>query len=335
MRKIFVLVCVILFVNALCAFAQATTATTAPAASDQANKEPVTLIDFSNLDDTMVDYSNTAGDQVPASEKDKLKVDLSLKNWETELASSSQVGENQVLTFAAPATTKEGKTVLGIRIHFPDGNYNSYCIIKPPFDIPAYEDKPGDPAGTGNKFTGKGILKNVGVIKYIQMYVNGRNFPHGIGLILEDENGMERNIFVDYLRFAGWRTLVWKNPDYITDVNKRDIQLNPLYPQTMPFIKLKGIVIYRDASNIGGDFVSYVQDIKVAYDLAITSDQDLDINDEGVWHIVRDREEKRKTAELKRLGNVQVLRYLEQKKQYQGPDLTTTPNTANPTPPTK
>jgi len=322
MKKILVLVGVILLAGAVSAFAQATTA------ADTGNKEPVTLIDFSNLDGTDIDFSDTAGSSVSAAEKANLKVDLSIPNWDSELSSSSQVGENQALSYVKAATTKEGKTVLGVRVHFPESNYNSYCIIKPPFDIPAYEDKPGDPAGSGNKFTGKGVLKNVGIIKFIQIDVNGRNFPHGIGIIYEDQNGQEKTVFIDYLRFAGWKTLIWKNPNYVQDVKNRELQFNPLYPQSMPFIKLKGIIIFRDGANIGGDFVTYVKDIKVAYDLAMTSDQELDVNDESVWHIVRDREEKRKAAELKRLGNVQVLRYLEEKKQYKGPDPTApTPST--------
>ncbi len=321
MKKIFVFVCVLLCAGALSAFAQA-------AATTGGNTEPVTFIDFGNLDGTDIDFSDTAGASVAATEKANLKVDLKIANWESELASSSQVGDNMKLSYVAAATTKDGKTVLGIRIHFPEANYNSYCIIKPPFDIPAYEDKPGDPAGTGNKFTGKGVLKNVGVIKYIQIDVNGRNFPHGIGIIYEDQNNQEKIVFIDYLRYAGWKTLTWKNPNYVQDVKNRDLQFNPLYPQTMPFIKFKGIIIYRDGANIGGDFVTYVRNVKVAYDLAMTSDQELDINDEGVWHIVRDREEKRKAAELKRLGNVQVLRYLENKKMYKGPDPTApTPST--------
>jgi hypothetical protein len=324
MKKILVFVCVLLCAAALSAFAQQTTT-----AADTGNNTPVTFIDFANLDGTDIDFSDTAGASVSAAEKANLKVNLAIENWETDLASSSQVGDNQALSYVAAATTKDGKTVLGIRVHFPDGPYNSYCIIKPPFDIPAYEDKPGDPAGTGNKFTGKGILKNVGVIKYIQIEVNGRNYPHGIGIIYEDQNNQERIVFIDYLRYAGWKTLTWKNPNYVTDVKNRDLQFNPLYPQNMPFIKFKGIIIYRDGANIGGDFVTYVKDVKVAFDLAQTSDQELDVNDENVWHIVRDREEKRKATELKRLGNVQVLRYLEKKKMYKGPDPTApTPSTS-------
>jgi len=310
MKKFSLIVGMLLLLAALSAYAQ----------ESDGNTEPTTWIDFSNLDNTEIDFSDTAGSAVSDADKANLKVDLSIKNWETDLASSSQVGENQALTYVAPATTKGGQTVLGIRIHFPDASYNSYCIVKPPFDIPAYEDNAGDTTGTGNKFTGKGILKNVGTIKFIQIDVSGRNFPHGIGIIMEDQNNEERIIFIDYLRFAGWKTLTWKNPNYVTDVKNRELATKPLYPQSQPFIKFKGIIIYRDGSNIGGDFVTYVKDVKVAYDLATTSDSDLDINDEGVWGIVRSREDRRKLAELKRLGNVQILRYLEKKKMYRGPD---------------
>ncbi len=310
MKKISLIVSVLLLFAGLSAFAQA----------GDANTEPVVWIDFANLEDTDIDFSDTAGASVSATEKANLKVNLKIENWESDLASSSQVGQNQQLSYVAAASTKGGGTVLGIRVHFPEANYNSYCIVRPPFDIPAYEDKAGDTAGTGNKFTGKGILKNVGIIKFIQIQVNGRNFPHGLGIIMEDQNNEEKIIFIDYLRFAGWKTLVWKNPNYIQDVKNRELAAKPLYPHSQPFIKFKGIIIYRDGANMGGDFVTYIKDVKVAYDLALTTDSDLDINDEGVWHIVRDREERRRMAELKRLGNVQVLRFLERKKLYKGPD---------------
>jgi len=287
----------------------------------QDTKEPVILIDFSSLADTDVDFGDVAGAGLPEADKALLKVDLSLANWEIDLSSSSQVGDNQALSYVKPATTiTDSKVVMGIRIHFPEANFNSYAIVKPPFDIPAYEDKPGDPAGTGNKFTGKGIMKNVGNIKFIEITVNGRNYPHGIGIIIEDQSGAEKIIFIDYLRYAGWKTLVWQNPNYITEVKNREMRSTPLYPRSQPFLKLKGLIIYKDASSVGGDFVTYIKDIKIAFDEAQTSEYELDINDEALWNIIQDREQKRTMAEMKRLGNVQVLRYLEKKKQYDGRD---------------
>jgi len=87
----------------------------------------------------------------------------------------------------------------------------------------------------------------------------------------------------------------------------------PLYPKGEPYLKLIGIIIYRDAAQEGGDFVTYVKDIKVTYDKAIIQTT-RDINDEAIWGILQQRNEARRLAELKRLGNLQVLRFLEQQK---------------------
>jgi len=63
----------------------------------------------------------------------------------------------------------------------------------------------------------------------------------------------------------------------------------------------------------GGDIVTYVKDIKITYDKALLETQ-RDINDEAIWGILTQRQEARKAAEIKRLGNLQVLRTLEKQK---------------------
>ncbi len=47
---------------------------------------------------------------------------------------------------------------------------------------------------------------------------------------------------------------------------------------------------------------------------------DTDLNHEEVWGILAQREEERRNAELSRLGNLQVLRYLEEQKMHQEPE---------------
>jgi hypothetical protein len=304
--------------------------------------EPQVLLDFNDLkadvtkegdtqpsenQATMVDYRSQAGAGIPADELDQLKTSLAIGNWEVDLASSSQYRENIIYSYVKQAETigtaadfegedMKNKTVLAVRIHFPEPSFNSYAIIKPPFEIPAYMDKEGDEnKGKGDKFDNKGILKNVGSIKEIDMVVSGRNFPHGIGLIFKDQTGEERTVFLGYLNYAGWRRLKWENPNYISDVRNRELKVFPLYPQSEPFIKFIAIIVYRDAAQTGGDFVTYVKDIKVKYDLA-WQDFELDINDEAVWGIMQQREEARRKAEIRRLGNLHILRYLEKKKMY-------------------
>jgi hypothetical protein len=215
------------------------------------------------------------------------------------------------------------KKVLGVRIHFPVEPYNSWAIIQPPFDIPAYADKDSlsgtglvvaaADKGKGEKFNGYGTVKNVGVLKSLSLTVYGANFPNGIGVVVSDQDGNEQTMFMDYLQFDGWRTLTWNNPNYISDVRNRELRKFPLYPKGEPYLKLVGIVIYRDAAQEGGDFVTYIKDMKITYDKAIIETQ-RDINDEAIWGILQQRQEARRMAELKRLGNIQVLRFLEQQK---------------------
>jgi hypothetical protein len=283
---------------------------------------------------TLIDYSAVAGASFTAEEKAGMKSSLALGNWQVQLASSARSVANQSVTMTKEAATSASskqfngqdmasKKILGVRIHFPVEPYNSWAMIQPPFDIPAYADKDAlqngqlvtadADKGKGEKFNGYGVVKNVGVLKSLSITVYGANFPNGLGVVVADQDGTEQTLFMDYLQFDGWRTLTWNNPNYISDVRNRELRKFPLYPKGEPYLKLVGIVVYRDAAQEGGDFVTYVHDIKITYDKAII-ETTRDINDEAIWGILQQRNEARRLAELKRLGNVQVLRFLEQQK---------------------
>jgi len=283
---------------------------------------------------TLIDYSAVAGASFTAEEKAAMKSSLALGNWQVQLASSARSIANQSVTMTKEATTSASakqfngqdmasKKILGVRIHFPTEPYNSWAEILPPFDIPAYSDKDtlqngslvvaDADKGKGEKFNGYGVVKNVGVLKSLSVTVYGANFPNGLGVVVADQDGNEQTMFMDYLQFDGWRTLTWNNPNYISDVRNRELRKFPLYPKGEPYLKLVGIVVYRDAAQEGGDFVTYIHDIKITYDKAII-ETTRDINDEAIWGILQQRNEARRLAELKRLGNIQVLRFLEQQK---------------------
>ncbi len=283
---------------------------------------------------TLTDYSAVAGASFTDEEKAAMKSSLALNNWQVILASSARSIANQSVTMTKEAVTSASakqfngvdmanKKVLGVRIHFPTEPYNSWAIIQPPFDIPAYADKDAVQGnklivadadkGLGQKFDGFGVVKNVGVLKSLSITVYGANFPNGLGVVVADQDGTQQTMFMDYLQFDGWRTLTWNNPNYIGDVRNRELRKYPLYPKGAPYLKIVGIIVYRDAAQEGGDFVTYVRDIKVTYDKAIIETQ-RDINDEAIWGILQQRNEARRLAELKRLGNIQVLRFLEQQK---------------------
>lgn len=312
--------------------------------------EESVLIDFSLLGknmgtltenrETFVDYSKVAL-LTSYSENDKklMRTSLALDNWEVTLASSSRTVVTSGYSYTKETPVQQnaskpefgGKVVLGMRVHFPVEPFNSWAIVKPPFEIPAYTDKTvvaddgtvtepvsGDANfGKGDKFeVGFGVVKNVGVLKSVKMWVYGRNFPQSISLILKNERGEEKIINMGNLQFDGWRELIWDNPNYIFEVRNRELQIYPIYPELSPYYKLQGILVQKNAEQLGGDCIVYLKEIRLIYDKAVADLQN-DILDEEVWRIITEKETERKNAEIKRLGEIQVLRYLETKKMHQ------------------
>jgi len=297
--------------------------------------EESVLIDFNELLDdyqgehqaTLVDFSSVAGTRFTEEEKAAMNTSLYVPNWGVELSSSSRTVTNDRLSYVRAVTVSEGATqfageqVMGIRVHYPEGSFNSYAWVEPPFAIPAYATSPViEDAPKGDQFTGFGVLKNVGVIKSVKVNVYGMNYPMGMAIVLIDEQEQTQQIPMGYLDFDGWRELTWNNPNYVTEVRNRELSRFPLYPRSAPSVTLDSLQFYRDAMQEGGDFICYVKDISVIYDQAVIQDVDTDLDHEEVWGILAAREEERRNAELSRLGNLQVLRYLEEQKMHQEPE---------------
>ena len=283
---------------------------------------------------TMMDYSQVAGGSFTTQQRSVMRTSLAIENWEVVLASSSRTVGNITLSYTREAPSRQFGTVMGVRVRFPIEPFNSWAIVRPPFEIPAFEpmanisdDGTITPVEGNDGITGRsrfeaqesgdpafGVIKNVGVIKSVAVNVYGLNFPHGLSTILIDAQGNSRNIFMGYLQFDGWGELIWNNPAYVQEVRNRDIRLYPLYPASTPFVKFGGFLVQRDAAKEGGDFITYFKDVRLIYDLAVL-DTERDIDDETLWNIIYDRETARKVWEMERFGQTQVLRYLETRKQ--------------------
>lgn len=289
--------------------------------------EEAVLIDFAKLaadsepnqdnvmtqnERTLMDYSQAAGATFTPEQREIMRTSLAMPNWDIVLAPSSRTIANQINSYALEAPSKKYGNVLGVRIHFPVESFNSWARIQPPFEIPAFEVQE-DSALTRFE-EGYGVIKNVGVIKSVAVTVYGLNFPNGLTAILVDGSGNEIPVFMGYLNFDGWGELRWDNPGYVTEVRNRELRLFPLYPKSTPFIKFGGFLVQRDAAMEGGDFIAYFKDVKVIYDKAVI-ETERDIEDEGLWNIIQDREAARKNLEMERFGNLQVMRYLENQKQ--------------------
>jgi len=283
---------------------------------DAKDQNERTMMKFSN-----VRFTGSFTDE----QKKSMETSLAIQNWEVLLSSSSRTISSMVNSYTREASSKQFGTVMGVRVHFPVEAFNSSALVKPPFEIPAYEPLSGDgspeePASdTKTKFEdGYGVLKNVGTIKAVAVNVYGLNFPHGLWTIIQYDDGdgaqREQSLYMGHLNFDGWGELRWDNPSYIQEVRNRDLRLYPLYPDNMPFIKFVGFELKRDASRKGGDFITYFKDVKVIYDKAIL-DTDRDIDDEALWNIIRDRETARKLWQMERFGQTQVIRFIDFQKQ--------------------
>lgn len=290
------------------------------------------LIDFNQLIDdyqgeneaTLIDLGSQAGTTFTDEQKASMNMSLYVPNWEVHLSNSSRTTINDSLSYVLYPTVNDsgvryaGEKVLGIRVHFPTGSFNSYALVMPPFTIPAfYTNQFVEDAPTGRQFDGYGVLKNVGVIKSIKITTFGMNHPISLSVRLRNEAQEVKNYPMGYLDFSGWRELTWNNPNYISEISHRKLYTMPLYPSMENAVMLESIQFYRDAMKEGGDFIGYIKDIRVIYDQAVIQDVDTDLNHEEIWGIIAVREAERTEAELKRLGKQQVLRFLEEQKIHQ------------------
>jgi hypothetical protein len=347
MKKTFYFLAAVLLLAGTCAFA-----------------DEATIIDFTMLDadcvkdaqsgnftensHTVMDYSVAAGATFTNDQKSLMKTSLALPEWEIKLNSSATTVASAALSEVVAAPVKSdaqvpfaGKKVMGARILFPAITANSSAKIVPAFEIPAYEPlASSDENGTRKaptaeeKASGKtlfeggyGVVKNVGTIKSLAVTTMGMNFPHGLYVLLKDNDGVERRYFMGYLGFDGWKTLRWNNPNYISEVRTREIRVYPIYPRGLPFVKFDGFEITRDASHVGGDFIGYFKDVKIIYDKALLT-TDRDIADEDLWGIITKKESDNQSAEMLRFGTKQVDRYLEKAKMAQENSFTSSLNTA-------
>jgi len=288
---------------------------------------------------TVMDFRNRPGiNNLTATQRSLMRTSLAIENWLVELSSSSQTVVNNSFSYTKEATSRENFggeiKVMGVRIHFPTEMYNGNAVIRPPFEIPAY-DKSDPPADANAELTpadrtyddktrfeqdadgkeGYGVIKNVGTVKQISVNVYGLNFPHSLLVMYEDGDGVMHEANMGSLNFDGWATLTWENPNYVQDVRQRTLRLYPLYPTYAPYIKFAGFRIKRDAMNAGGDFIGYFKDVNVIYDKAVLEDPARDINDEKEWGIIQLREDNKSRDEQEHFGLDQIYRYEEYQKQ--------------------
>jgi hypothetical protein len=273
---------------------------------------------------TMMNYDRASGSSFTADQKSLMKTSLALDQWEVELNSSAREPVALAASKTKGATVKQsanvpfaGQDVLGVYVLFPDWANNASAKIVPPYEIQAYEKLEDSDSSETQQYrfdNGYGVVRNVGTLKSVAVTTFGDNYPHKLFVLLADQDGITRRYYMGTLQFDGWKTLIWNNPNYISDVRTREIRVYPIYPRGLPYVKFCGFQVARDANDIGHHFVGYFKDVKVIYDLAVLS-TDRDIAEEDLWKIIETEEKDRQDFEMSRFGNKQVQRYIEKDKQ--------------------
>ncbi len=171
------------------------------------------------------------------------------------------------------STDEKFSKALGVHIYYEYSHGNDWAQIKPKMEINQFYAKEGE-----------GIVRNVGPIKSVSILVSGRNYSYSIEVRMVNQDGKFKSINFGTLWFKGWKKLTWNNPNYIKDKKKRDIIKVHLYPQYAPYLKLDSIIIYKSPQEIGGDFVTYIKDVRIEYE-PLMKKIDMPVADEKEWGI--------------------------------------------------
>ena len=271
-----------------------------------------TLIDFSvtgDLANLQPAEGADANDLVPAT-------NVYNDNWVVWLNDSARLIENRRLSYVTNVESKgndgvwpAGK-VLGVRVHYPIPAWNSYALVKPRFELEMY----------GGKYTEKkGVITNIGSIKSVNSWVYGRNFLVSYFVNVKNELNEVSQFPMGNLYFSGWRQLTWNNRNYSSELYNSDLTRYPLYPNMMPSMKIDSLQFYRGKDVAGGNFISYVKDITIDYDIVVVEQpDDEDINEEATWQIMKTENDRRKEIESARIRETLEITELEKKRMQGG-----------------
>jgi hypothetical protein len=294
--------------------------------------ETSTLINFNDLVDdgdgqntaTVINFGEFAGASFSDEDKAAMRTSLFINNWNVRLNSSANNRTTQALSQvrAVQSNFLNGNTTMGVRVFFPETPFNANATILPPFDIPTMAEIPGQDAAAAaantslfrpTQFDGKGVIKNVGNIKSVSVNIRGLNYPHRLSVLIADFNNKQTELPLGDLRFDGWKTLTWNNPNYIYEARNRELAIAPLYPYSIPLVKFSGFRIYKDGSEAGADFIGNIADVTVTYDKAVRDDVEVDVDDETLWQILKAREATRRDQEMRNFAERQILEFVENK----------------------
>lgn len=107
-----------------------------------------------------------------------------------------------------------------------------------------------------------------GITQSISVWVAGRNYSHWMKMIIQDFYGRERHLFVDRLRFIGWKELKVSIPETVV---QRDFHFVDKIG-----IKFNGFVIECEPQETYGVYYLYLDELRAVTDVFNEKTRDLD-----------------------------------------------------------
>jgi hypothetical protein len=185
--------------------------------------------------------------------------------WAIRLSPFSDNSENRnrsewqivdVNTSALPAGFGFARC-LGLCMDIKDSTFEDYASFLPLTPLPELTTPEG-----------RGVVRNVGLIRSVSVTVRGGNAGHGLELRLKDQFGRMMTVRFGTLDFVGWRKLTWQNPRYNDVRRDRALTKPPPPPLTPLTLTLDSIVVYKAYFENTGRFVGYIKDVRIEFDPA-------------------------------------------------------------------
>lgn len=114
-----------------------------------------------------------------------------------------------------------------------------------------------------------------GIVKTISVWVVGRNVPHQLYAIVNDQYGNTAKIPMGSLAFTGWKKLTGVVPPNVK-------QMNPRY-EGRTGLTLQSFLIETNPDDTYGSYYIYFDDLRVVTDLFIENKRDPDDMNDSVW----------------------------------------------------
>lgn len=145
--------------------------------------------------------------------------------------------------FGIPKTYAKQK-VLGVKVEYISRGYNWFTItpVKP--------------------------IVVEGICQSLSFWVAGRNYNHWLKAVIQDFYGNERQLYVDRLRFIGWKELKISIPE---TVKQRDFHFVDKIG-----IKFNGFIVECDPVETFGVYYLYLDELRAQTDVFNEKTRDLD-----------------------------------------------------------